>query len=317
MQPLAPAELLIIADDLTGALEAGALLAGEGISTLITLGDELAANAANVCDLETRHLSNAGAARITGDLAHRFTGRYLFKKTDSTLRGPIGAELNAIMRARPHSSLIYAPAYPMLGRTVRNGRLYVDGSPVEQTPFARDPANPVSSGCIADHLACSATLIHDAGELTRHLADAPMPTLFVCDSETESDIGGIVEVALRQAIPPLLAGPASVARYLARLLPVARTAAPFTASANRALVVNGSLHPASRAQTVRAFPLLDSHGWCLLETPAGAQPADFAAEAKRIVAESRPDALILFGGHTAHAVLQALGIRTLTPLGEL
>jgi len=51
--------------------------------------------------------------------AHERGIRFLYLKTDSTLRGNIGSEISAVLAAFPGSPLVYAPAYPRMGRTVR------------------------------------------------------------------------------------------------------------------------------------------------------------------------------------------------------
>src|SRR5687767_3306000 len=101
-------KLLVIADDLTGANDAGAQFAGQGISTLVAMVAEFAFDYRS-CDStvliissESRHLNPAEAAARVESLTRR--GRELgvshfYKKTDSTLRGNIGAELEALLRA--------------------------------------------------------------------------------------------------------------------------------------------------------------------------------------------------------------------------
>ena len=61
----------------------------------------------------------------------------IYKKTDSTLRGNIAAELRALADLFPTWRIGYAPAYPALGRTVKNGVLYVDDVPVSETAVRR------------------------------------------------------------------------------------------------------------------------------------------------------------------------------------
>ena len=139
--------ILGLADDLTGALEIGAKFAAAGIGVLVTTVPAVEPLAeVLVVDTETRHREPAEAAAVVRALvlAGRRSGASLvYKKTDSTLRGNIGAELGALMEAWPGAPLLYAAAYPRLGRTVRGGVLRVDGVPVAETAFARDPLNPI------------------------------------------------------------------------------------------------------------------------------------------------------------------------------
>ncbi len=292
-------DVLALADDLTGAIEAGAQFAAAGAQAVVTIASaECGSNAAPqvlVIDTESRHLPPEEAAARVYEPAHTalLDGiRMVYKKTDSTLRGNIGAELGALVRAGSGAPLVYAPAYPRMGRTVRGGRLYVEGMPVECTAFARDPLDPVRESRIARVLAAQ--------------TDAPID---VWDGETEGEI----EAAAQAALPRrMAAGPAALAGALARLLYGYQSPDGIRWPRLRsALVVNGSLHPASSRQVAHAV----SHsrpgdGWTILPTPA---PSAVCAALER----SRPDALIIFGGDTAFGILGALGHPSIHPIGEL
>ncbi len=107
-------EILVLADDATGALEAGAKLADRGSRCLVTLHRDLtAAPDALVVDAETRHLTREAALACVRGLARearRRGVRHLYKKTDSTLRGHIGAEFQALLDVFPERPLLYVPA---------------------------------------------------------------------------------------------------------------------------------------------------------------------------------------------------------------
>jgi len=51
----------------------------------------------------------------------------IFKKIDSTLRGNVRTEIEAAMEAFGFDSAVITPAFPDMGRIVRNGCLQVDG----------------------------------------------------------------------------------------------------------------------------------------------------------------------------------------------
>src|SRR5579862_5186705 len=135
--------LLVIADDLTGALEAGAKFAARGIEALVTSDARKGADCPVwVTNTESRHLPEDQAYRAVAAVANSDFG-IIYKKTDSALRGNIGAELRALSEVCPEYPITYIPAYPALGRTVKNGALLVRGVPVHETSFSADPLNPV------------------------------------------------------------------------------------------------------------------------------------------------------------------------------
>ena len=259
------AEVLAIADDLTGALEVGALFAESGVANVVTTRSTLDRDPSTadfpvcVVDLESRHLAAEDAAKKVGDVATELRqagGRGLYKKTDSTLRGPIGAELNAIMEAWPDRSLVFVPAYPRLGRVVRGGRLFIDGRPLEKTDFSHDPLQPVHSGWLREILEPSVdarvVLVENSDALSLRLEQAEKPALYVCDGETEDDLDAVAQCVMSRKVWPLMAGPAGFVRPLSELLSLPHGERPRRSAASTGLVVNGSLHAASRKQIQRA-----------------------------------------------------------------
>ncbi|CAB3806204.1 D-threonate kinase [Paraburkholderia ultramafica] len=127
--------ILIIADDLSGAADCAIGFAGAGRNTVVTLNASRAMAAAEVVavDTDTRRMRPAEAAHCASIawLAQRARGRRLYKKIDSTLRGNWAAEVAAL---QPLAGLaIVATAFPATGRTVREGRVFVRGVPLENT----------------------------------------------------------------------------------------------------------------------------------------------------------------------------------------
>ena len=84
-------------------------------------------------DTDTRRLAPADAAKRTASAWQtlRAPGRRLYKKIDSTLRGNWAAEVAALTRIA--GPAIVTPAFPATGRTVRDGRVFVRGVPLEDT----------------------------------------------------------------------------------------------------------------------------------------------------------------------------------------
>ena len=76
----------------------------------------------------------------------------MFKKIDSTLRGNLGSEIDAVYDIYRPDFVVIAPAYPEAGRLVREGRLYVHGTPLHETEFASDPKTPITESYIPELL---------------------------------------------------------------------------------------------------------------------------------------------------------------------
>ena len=300
--------ILAIADDLTGALEAGALFAARGLASRVSTATAMAGAPdvpVLVIDTETRHLPPDRARAIVraAVVAARVYSPWLvYKKTDSTLRGSIGTEFRALLDVFPERPLVYVPAYPAMGRTVREGRLYVGGVPLHVTVFANDPLNTVRDNSIR-----------------AHISDVPA---VICDGESDADIAAAAQSIAANDVPPIAAGPAALAGALAECIPLPRGPVRPFPRLSRCLVVNGSLHPASLAQLVYAR----AHGclygdWRLFDEDPGGTGMDRAlsngVRVAQFLKRSPVEALIVFGGDTVFGIHRALGGAPFHPYGEI
>src|SRR5262249_2005915 len=145
------ARVVIVADDLTGAMDVAGPLADRGLMTLAVATREgctprdLEGGAVISINADSRHLSAPEAARcmhrIASDLLDE-DAEILIKKIDSTLRGNVVAETLAMLDATRRSVAVVAPAFPGQKRTVRGGMVHVDGVALPNTTFARDALSP-------------------------------------------------------------------------------------------------------------------------------------------------------------------------------
>jgi len=142
----------VIADDFTGACDAGVQFKKQGLETVVLTDVESLANFKSVFDVivvdtETRNLPSEDAyrkVRRAVRLLRQNNVKLVYKKIDSTLRGNVGAEINAVMDELNVKAIMVVPAFPSQKRTVIDGRLLIDGVPIEETEYARDPLSPVS-----------------------------------------------------------------------------------------------------------------------------------------------------------------------------
>ncbi len=61
------------------------------------------------------------------------------------MRGNVGREALAILKAKRIPKAIVTPAIPNQGRQVERGILYVHDVPLLKTPYAQDPFHPLNS----------------------------------------------------------------------------------------------------------------------------------------------------------------------------
>src|SRR5262249_61409631 len=118
MSPAAQLPLTIVADDLTGACDTGALFAARGPVPVTVWPDPPLRAPVSVVDTESRGLDPADAACRVAGVARNLARTRFFQKIDSTLRGPIGAEPGALLRTSSTPRALVCPAVPSPHRRV-------------------------------------------------------------------------------------------------------------------------------------------------------------------------------------------------------
>ncbi|WP_168197577.1 four-carbon acid sugar kinase family protein [Brenneria corticis] len=147
----------IVADDLTGANTNCSLFAPlPGVSAISIFGsgimDENIIHQHNVVAISTnsRALSSPQAENIVFRACQALAGkRLLSKRVDSTLRGNIGCEIAAVLKARTQAIAVVVAAFPVSGRITRQGTLYVNNVPVAETAAGQDIKMPVTDSRVA------------------------------------------------------------------------------------------------------------------------------------------------------------------------
>lgn len=252
--------LLIIADDFTGALDTGVQFAARGIKTRVVVGADAALTHQNadvlVVDTETRHLPAAQAYAAVEGLVQRakYAGfAYLYKKTDSALRGNVGAELAALLSANGSRQLAFLPAFPQMNRVTKNGVQYIDGVPVTESPFGVDPFEPVRHAAVTDLLAEQTDL--PAASFPALAADGSVPAedgILVFDAATVDELRSTGRALLNNGGLRVLAGCAGFGAVLPELLGLGGADVTCPALDPRLLVICGSVNAITLAQLDKA-----------------------------------------------------------------
>ena len=303
--------IAVIADDFSGAAELAAAAAGAGLTAELHLeplpfGPETQLVAYTS---ESRSLPNEAASSAAGILATRISELrpdWVYKKTDSVLRGSVAAEITAIAQALVKSRALLIPANPGKGRVIVAGRYSIHGVPLQETPFAVDPEHPRTTSVVTELLGESGVPIitPDAAspeDLSRHASALVWSDILPA--------GGVefFEACLRTR--GLLAKPPSPAA-----LP----------DLGRRLLICGShaAWQADRASTCRALGIpfatlgestggLAAHNRAMLAIgESQGSPEELLGS---LIASASPellqafDTILLEGGATAHAVIAAQG----------
>ncbi|RFU70119.1 four-carbon acid sugar kinase family protein [Peribacillus saganii] len=153
-------KVLIIADDLTGANDTGVQFAKQGFHTLslIELQENIYRHEADVIvfNAETRAMDAEKAFQKMKAVAETLAISdfpVVYKKIDSTMRGNIGAEIDALLDTGIFDAAVVLPAYPKNGRVTAGGYHIVHECLLEDTETARDPKCPVGESHLPTLLA--------------------------------------------------------------------------------------------------------------------------------------------------------------------
>ncbi|MDD7305854.1 MAG: four-carbon acid sugar kinase family protein [Peptoniphilaceae bacterium] len=192
-------KILLLADDFTGANDSGIKIVQRGYRVSINLdGEYNRENQITIIDSESRNLSENKAYEIVDDILAKINdiSDYLFvyKKIDSTLRGNIRQEYNAIVKHLKPKYVIFAPAHPNLKRTTKEGIQCVNYKRILETEFAQDPKKPVTNDDIRTILS-SDYLHHDLNEVRNKINLQPGVNTFDC--ETYDDLLKISDECLK------------------------------------------------------------------------------------------------------------------------
>ena len=284
-------KIVVIADDLTGANDTGVQFAKQGLKTIVlmfvpSVPSELDEDVL-VVDTRSRALSPPEAYQKVAATALLFKNRdqfqTLYKKIDSTLRGNLGTEIDAIMDACGLELAIVAPAFPKNGRITVGGCHFLGSAPLEATEISRDPLCPVTESHIptlmakqtkreVGHIGIKSVMAGTEGILDamRRLSAAGRKIL-VCDAWQEEHLKMIALASVRLARPVLWVGSAGLAEYV----PVALGMGAASADEKPVVVIAGSVSNVTRGQVAMLrqrtdLAYIEASPWAFLK-PATAQ----------------------------------------------
>lgn len=248
--------MLVLADDLTGAIDTGVQFAKRGLRTSVIVGIECDFSSypdtdVFVIDTETRHLCGEDAYKTLYEItkkASSFGISHFLKKTDSGLRGNISSEITAVMDASGIKVAAFIPAFPQMNRVVVGGISYIDGMPINKSVFGTDPFNPVKIERVADLFTNQKHAVREYSDSAGILTQRTEEQIAVFDSATRSDIRAIVDVLEQNGYNRLYAGCAGLADVLAEEMGSGEAPDITPERADSFLAVCGSINPISQRQ---------------------------------------------------------------------
>jgi uncharacterized protein YgbK (DUF1537 family) len=345
--------VLIVADDLTGAMDSAGPFAGIGVETWVVAApmqcDPATIARARVVSVNTdsRHLPAVQAATRVREIVRRLgPGAFdvVVKKIDSTLRGNVVAEILALLETSGRRAAVVAAAFPAQGRTVKGGVVHVNGVPLAETAFARDALSPPPLAPLQQVFAEARPGLGVAiAGATDDFSSQSNIRIWIADGATDADLAATVSAVQGRVGELLLAGSAGITKQLARSC--------FGAGVSQSVPeITGTIVFAVGSRAVQSAEqvesLMQEPGTRILRAPNGrlsqkefpaarnlvlmataddaggegdAQQvaADMARNAIDVARRTQAQALVATGGDTAIAILTVTGNPALQVLGDL
>lgn len=160
--------IAVIADDFTGAAELAGIAIRHGLRVSLCVG-EVATTDTDVLVVSTdsRSITKSEALAVTEKIVNELLPlqpSWLYKKTDSVLRGYVMDELLLQMQLCKQSQALLLPANPTLGRTIESQQYFINHIPVHEAGFATDPEFPRTSALLPDMLGVPSIPVLEVGD---------------------------------------------------------------------------------------------------------------------------------------------------------
>ncbi len=265
-------KIFITADDLTGASDSAVQFAKCGLDAKVMLpaeNNEFKVDAdVLVCDCESRDIAKDEAYRLVENITDAVVAKYpdvmLYKKTDSTLRGNVGSELEASLKSSHADFVLFAPAFIKTGRTTEHGVMFLNGVEIAKTELANIPKSPITKSSIPEIINAGSSLkcgvldeeILKQGKeqcirvIKRFLLEDKVK-IIVCDASNEDHLSLIASCAfdlMDNGYKAVLAGSAGLAAYVAKKFEKTIKNEVRNINSKKVLVLAGSISETTRSQ---------------------------------------------------------------------
>lgn len=154
--------IAVIADDITGGAEIAGIGLRYGLRVVLSTRSDIPCPDADlwVVSTDSRSMKREDAFEVTVQTVKNLKLKdidNIFKKTDSVLRGHIANELIAQLEAESKKKVVFCPANPASGRKIINGIYSINGIPLHETAFSKDPDFPAKSSVVNEIVGMEST----------------------------------------------------------------------------------------------------------------------------------------------------------------
>ncbi|MDF2908448.1 MAG: hypothetical protein K0R34_3769 [Herbinix sp.] len=264
-------QCVVIADDLTGANATGVLISKLNYVSYTVMNTErleLTKLSESDCVLyptDSRSIDPQIAYNRVYNVAKLLMNdrvKVYSKRIDSTLRGNLGSETDALLDALDNQAIaIVVPCFPEAKRILVGGYLLVNTVPLHRTEAAVDPKTPVSTSLASElykkqsKYPVSSLYINDLMLGKEHLVNKIMEyqkagiRTIIFDSISQEDMELIADSVIESGIPFISVDPGSFTATITRKLVVPRS----LKSKYKILATVGSVNPVAKKQMDELF----------------------------------------------------------------
>lgn len=213
-------DYVIIADDLTGANANCSLMKKLGLNSASVLNIDDYEDAKDIQAIAVTTDSRSMFKKESYDVVIKAMSKFdkekttLFnKRIDSTMRGNIGVEVEAMLDSLGDEYMAIAvPVYPATGRIVVNGTMLVNGNLLTNTDAGKDTKSPVNSSNIESVLKkqfsrkIKSIYLEDVEEGEEHIKNIIQKEykegtkFLIFDGVTENDLENIANAAVNSKV---------------------------------------------------------------------------------------------------------------------
>lgn len=259
-------QCVVIADDLTGANATGVLLKKMNYEAYTVMNTErIELSTLTDCDCVLYPTDSRGIEpkmaynRVYNvcSLLKEDDVKVYSKRIDSTLRGNLGSETDAMLDCLGDDYIaVAAPCFPSSGRIVAGGYMLVSGLPLHKTDIAIDPKTPVKISEVAvlfdeqSRYKVSSIQLKDLMHGKHYLADLMNQCvlsgsrIIVLDCITQEDLDLIADAVITSGLKVVAVDPGVFTATLARKL----ITPSQKKEKSKILAVVGSVNPNTTAQ---------------------------------------------------------------------